>query len=495
MLTPILQGRAAAGLRGGVLLSALALAACSDDRFDPSVVERIAIVDSTYGFIALGQNHLFQAEPRNGQGELVQGGVQWSSSDPAILRVNGDGLATAVARGEVTLTAAVGAVQASVPVVVDQVPHALTIVFGDRQSSSPGGTLPTPLTVQVTDALRHPIPGVAVAFAEGPEGGIVGSDTVTTDFQGIAGSSFTLGAAAGTYTATASVPGTTLTAAFSLHTAGPFDLELMWLTPASPGVQQAFADAEARWEGIITGDLPDDYALIPAYSCGLNPDVDRPLDDVLIFVTITEIDGPGGVLGQAGPCYYHSVGGLPAVGSMFFDAADLASLQQQGLLRDVVIHEMGHVLGFGTHWNALGLLADPSLQGGVDPHFTGPLAIAQFDLAGGSGYPGAKVPVEDQGGPGTADGHWRDFVFGNELMTGYLDFGGNPLSAISIASFADLGYTVDLAAADPFTLFGSGLRAGDGRRLHLRNDLLRGRVRRLDRNAKIQPPYQPPPLR
>ena len=479
-----------------VLAAALTLAACGgDDGTGPGHADHITIADTAYQFIALGQNHLFSARVEDAHGDLVRRAVvQWSSSDPAILRVNGDGLATAVGTGTALLTAAAPGVLDTVPVVVTQAPAALTIVFGDRQSSNPGGTLPTPLTVQVTDALHHPIPGVDVSFAAGPEGGSVGSPTVTTGFEGIAGSAFTLGGTTGTYTATASIAGTALSASFTLRTAGPFDLELWWLGPADPAVQQAFADAEERWESIITGDLPDDYALIPAYSCGVNPDVDRPLDDLLIFVSITPIDGPGGVLGQAGPCFYHEVGGLPAVGSMFFDADDLAGLAQSGQLEAVVLHEMGHVLGFGTHWNALGLLVDPALQGGTDPHFTGTLATAEFEAAGGSGYvAGAKVPVEDQYGPGTADGHWRESVFLTELMTGLLDFGGTPLSAITIASFADLGYTVDGTQAEPFSLVIPAIQPQGVRRVPLGRDVLRFPPRRLDRRARIQPPYRPPP--
>lgn len=487
------HSRALVALRflAGLLL--VFVGGCTEDPFDPALVEKVVITDPNFTFIALGQNHLFKAEARNGHGRPVATRIQWFSSDPSILRVNGDGLVTAIAPGQAILTAAAGQLHASVSVTASQVPAELTVVFGDRQSGNPGGTLPTPLTVQVTDALHNPIMGVPVAFTAGIEGGSVGSDTVTTDYFGIAGSPFTLGPATGSYSATAAIPGTTLSTQFSLSTAGPFNLELMWLSPATPGVQAAFADAEARWESVIVGDLPDDYALIPGYTCGPNPDLDQSLDDVLIFVTITPIDGPGGILGQAGPCYYHEVGGLPAIGSMFFDDADLDMLETQGLLQYVVIHEMGHVLGFGTHWTTLGLLAEPSLQGGLDPHFTGPLAVAQFDLDGGASYVGGKVPVEDQGGPGTADGHWRDLVFGNELMTGYLDFGANPLSAITIASMADLGYTVDPAAADPYGVPGT---AGAGvSRIPLHGDLLRFAPRRLNRNAKIRPPYQAPPER
>ena len=39
----------------------------------------------------------------------------------------------------------------------------------------------------------------------------------------------------------------------------------------------------------------------------------------------------------------------------------------------------------------------------------------------------------------------------NELMTGYLSAGDNPLSRLSIATLQDLGYSVDYSQADPYT--------------------------------------------
>ena len=63
-----------------------------------------------------------------------------------------------------------------------------------------------------------------------------------------------------------------------------------------------------------------------------------------------------------------------------------------------------------------------------------------------------SVPVENTGGSGTADAHWRESVFGNELMTGWLNSGiTNPLSRITVASMADLGYQVNMNAADSYT--------------------------------------------
>jgi hypothetical protein len=63
--------------------------------------------------------------------------------------------------------------------------------------------------------------------------------------------------------------------------------------------------------------------------------------------------------------------------------------------------------------------------------------------------------VENTGGPGTRDSHWRETVHNAELMTGWIEGGGvaNPLSEITIASMADMGYLVDMTAADPYVLF------------------------------------------
>ena len=36
---------------------------------------------------------------------------------------------------------------------------------------------------------------------------------------------------------------------------------------------------------------------------------------------------------------------------MSFDTADLARMEADGSLTDVILHEMGHVLGFGTLWS------------------------------------------------------------------------------------------------------------------------------------------------
>ncbi|MEZ6052056.1 MAG: right-handed parallel beta-helix repeat-containing protein [Planctomycetaceae bacterium] len=211
---------------------------------------------------------------------------------------------------------------------------------------------------------------------------------------------------------------------------GAFDITLNLQAGLTPSQIAAFQAAEQRWEEIITGDVPD---------IGL-------IDDVLIDASVVAIDGVGGILGQAGPTGLRGGSFLPFQGIMQFDSADLASLELAGQLDEVILHEMGHVLGFGTIWDNLGLLLNP---GTADPRFTGAQATTQYNTIFANAE--ADIPVENIGGPGTADAHWRETIFTNELMTGFLDGGvANPISAVTIAQFADLGYTVDLAQADPF---------------------------------------------
>jgi hypothetical protein len=275
------------------------------------------------------------------------------------------------------------------------------------------------------------------------------------------------------------VEGTGLTAAFTETGVSPFAIELQFLTPPTASQSQAFTDARQRWQTIIVGDLPDGFLDAAAATCGANsPSIQRTVDDVLILVTIEPIDGPGGVLGGATPCYIRNPGNqLTALGRMQFDSDDLGDIEGAGLLETVILHEMGHVLGYGTLWSQLGLLADP-VPTGNDPHFTGALALAEFDAAGGTGYLGGlKVPLEDTGGEGTANAHWRETVFGAELMTGFVDLGFDPLSRITIASLADMGYVVNQAGADPYTLSAALRALGGGRSIDLRNDVPRQTLR------------------
>lgn len=219
--------------------------------------------------------------------------------------------------------------------------------------------------------------------------------------------------------------------------AGEFEITLN-VSGISASQRAIFQTAADRWAEVIVGDLPN-----VTYN-GV------AIDDVLIYAQGTAIDGTGGILGQAGPDVIRTGSYLPVQGSMEFDTADLSQMEAEGSLLDVIMHEMGHVLGFGTIWEDLGLLQG---AGTSNPLFTGAQATAEYNRLFGASAAG--VPVENSGGSGTRDSHFRESVFGSELMTGYINDGVNPLSRVTAASMADLGYEVNMAAADTFMRSGS----------------------------------------
>lgn len=235
----------------------------------------------------------------------------------------------------------------------------------------------------------------------------------------------------------------------------------------------AFTEAAARIRGAILGDVPEeDFRQSsglsqPLDECGVPGVVlNEVVDDIVIYATVTPIDGPGKVLANAGPCYIRVTQNepcvppvpagqdcysYPVVGVMRFDADDIAGLVSTGRLKATVLHEMMHVIGIGTIWDLKGLLVG---AGSNDPRYTGPLGIAGCNEAGGTAICASGIPVENVGGPGSADGHWRESVFDTELMTSISEGPSvaMPLSKMTVQSLADLGYTVNTLAADPYTI-------------------------------------------
>jgi hypothetical protein len=264
-----------------------------------------------------------------------------------------------------------------------------------------------------------------------------------------------------------------------------YNITLRYLTAISPSRQAVFEAAAARWSTIITGDLTAvNAAGVPAATCGDNsPALNEVIDDVLIFVTLDSIDGPGMILGSAGPCYLRTGTKFSIIGRMTFDTADVANLEALGLFPATIQHEMGHVIGIGTLWTQI-----PSLLvggGTADPYFSGPTAIAQFNANGGGVYAGLPVPVENTGGAGTRDGHWRESVMGKELMTGFISLVANPLSSITVGSLADMGYVVSYANADPYTVNSTNVMAGAGGDFQLNEALPDWTIKAIDRNGRI----------
>ena len=164
------------------------------------------------------------------------------------------------------------------------------------------------------------------------------------------------------------------------------------------------------------------------------------VDDLYVTAEVKAIDGEGGILGQAGPTNVWMASELTAAGKMQFDVADALAYFGQGDWDDIVTHELMHVLGFGSLWN---YGANPLVS---NYQYTGQQALNAYKET----HPAATfIPVENDGGSGTAGAHWDEQALTNELMTGYINTDENPgtagdnyLSKFSVMSLADLGYAV-----------------------------------------------------
>lgn len=213
--------------------------------------------------------------------------------------------------------------------------------------------------------------------------------------------------------------------------AAPFNIELNFTGGLTPSQQSIFTTAANTWESLISG-----------YQAGIS------ISSLTINASGVTIDGAGGVLGQASPTRITRQGGrwLPTRGLMQFDAADISVLEAEGSFLAVVLHEMAHVMGFGSLWTLNGVYVNGSGR------FTGANAIAAARVE--FGRPGATfIPVELGGGSGTANAHWdeRDggvcctgFVSNQgdatfELMTGWLN-ASSYISMTTVQSFVDIGY-------------------------------------------------------
>lgn len=439
---------------------------------------------------------------------ITAGGGQLSGATP---NTNASGIATlgswiVGASGAQTVTAtATGTgiggnpITFSATVLPAGAPASIVVSAGNNQTGLQGYPVNVRPAAIVRDASSNPVQGATVNFVVQTGGGSLTNASVTTDLVGLArvGSWTILN---GANSLTASVGGVATPATFTATgVPSSYHVDVRFLTSMTANQQAAFDSAAAQWARVIFGDVTDVPGVStpaggpPGTSCQRPevPAVNETVDDVIIFAIVQTIDGEGQILGSAGPCLIRTGGDARSImGIMRFDIEDLPNLEAQNLLRPVILHEMGHVLGLGTLWPAKGLITG---AGGSDPFFTGAQARAAFDEIGGTGYTGGgKVPVENTGGGGTRDAHWRESVFTNELMTGFINLGSNPMSIVTAAQFADLGYQVNLGAADAFSVsFPAALRAAQQQTIHLVGDVERKAILVVDFNGRVVGTIQP----
>jgi hypothetical protein len=337
----------------------------------------------------------------------------------------------------------------------------LAVASGDGQSALAGTSVSQPVRLSPTDQYGNRLDNQTVTFSVAAGGGFIPSVVAQSASDGfVTAPTWTLGKSAVPQQLIAADGGKTVTVNATVITNYVIDVRF-WGAAMTPDQQALFTDAAARIRGIVVGALPiDDATGADPANCGVTgvPPLAENVPGVIIYASIQNIDGKGGTLAQSGPCYFRTNTDLRTViGVMEFDAADLNSLQSGGNLLDVITHEMLHVVGFGSVWTNKGLLRNyntPTVE------YIGVGGIQGCREVGGTTSCASAVPVENTGGAGTFNSHWRESKFGSELMTGYINSGHMPLSVMTVRSIEDIGYTVNSFGADPYFIFAGSLRAG-----------------------------------
>ncbi|HEX2609829.1 MAG TPA: Ig-like domain-containing protein, partial [Gemmatimonadales bacterium] len=119
--------------------------------------------------------------------------TRWRSSDPSIAAVDSLGNVTAMAPGRTVFTVTADTMVAQLPVEIYPVASSLTLLSGDGQRAPAGRRVSQPVTVQVVSRSGRPIPGVPVRFALEEGAGRTEPQADSSDAQGIARASWTLG--------------------------------------------------------------------------------------------------------------------------------------------------------------------------------------------------------------------------------------------------------------------------------------------------------------
>ena len=248
----------------------------------------------------------------------------------------------------------------------------------------------------------------------------------------------------------------------------PFDIVINYT--GDPQFQSAFDNAEAVWESI----LPSRIGGTPG----------NPVNTLTIDASVGPIDGPaigpGNVLATAEPTTAFGAGGFlySTEGEIAIDSADITTLSNGGTFEAVILHEIGHVLGFGGFlWDFHGLYGDTTSATSVG-QYVGVNGLEQYNQE--FGLRELFIPIENNGGPGTEDIHFDEETFGlplnndiavaenlgpiilgpnsGELLTGVLN-GDIFISNTTGGTFQDIGFEVDF---DAIAAFNESAAAGSG---------------------------------
>ena len=156
-------------LRAGLVIPGMAVAgiamlvlSCGDGAVEPPppvpapVATTVTVNPGSATFTALGETARFTAEVRDQSGQVMAGtAVAWASSDASVASVDASGLATAVANGTTTITAASGSVSGTAALTVSQEAAAATVSPDESTLGALGDTVR--LSAEALDANGHAI--------------------------------------------------------------------------------------------------------------------------------------------------------------------------------------------------------------------------------------------------------------------------------------------------------------------------------------------------
>ena len=147
-------------------------------------------------------------------------------------------------------------------------------ISGSAQTGFTGEPLPNPFVVQVRDQYNDPLEGVTVTFAVTAGDGSLSGTTSTTDQDGQAETTLTLGTEPGTNTVQASVEGISQTVVFNAEAALP---------PPTPTSLS-----------IISGDNQNGFTGEPLpnpFIVQVHDQYGNPIEDVTVTFSVSETDG------------------------------------------------------------------------------------------------------------------------------------------------------------------------------------------------------------
>ena len=157
----------------------------------------------------------------------------------------------------------------------DTTPAALDRVSGNGQTGTTGTVLSSPFVIAVRNAGGDPLANVTVEWTVQGGGGSLTDASSTTNAQGQAQTTYTLGTTAGTQTVRATVPGTALEATFTVMATAPVDP-----TPAS--IQITGGDDQS---GLVGDPLVDPFSVVVRNAAA------QALSGVTVTWTVTQGGG------------------------------------------------------------------------------------------------------------------------------------------------------------------------------------------------------------